>query len=123
MAIKKPAKSAKKSSQPMGASLSAFEFDDTAYDIDRLARNAVLKHPAVQKRIESMKQKLSKHVNGHGSGVTQMPEGEGKSKAPKGSTDTAMPRLAGPAQVVSTRMPRQDKAPKPKARKGSRTSY
>ena len=124
MATKKPSK---KSSSPMGAVFMDFERDGLDYDIDALARRAVLKHPAVQKRIDKMKDRLSKTANGHGkSGITAMRAEESAPKTPQvagtGAKATGSEKLKGPAQVVSTRMPRQDKAPRPK-RKGSKTSY
>ncbi|RPJ52442.1 MAG: hypothetical protein EHM21_00115 [Chloroflexi bacterium] len=123
MAAKKPSK---KSSSPMGAVFMDFERDGLDYDIDALARRAVLKHPAVQKRIDKMKDRLSKTANGHGkSGITAMRAEEAAPKTPKNGSGTPaeIPKLKGPAQAVSTRMPRQDKLPKPKRAKASKTSY
>jgi len=123
MATKKPAK---KSSSPAGAVFMDFERDGLDYDIDALARRAVLKHPAVQKRIEKMKTRLSKTANGHG-GITAMRAEEPVPKmdngAGTGSKANGSGKLKGPAQAVSTRMPRQDKLPKPKRAKASKTSY
>jgi hypothetical protein len=99
------------------------DHDPFDYDIDSLARRTVLKHPAVQKRIDKVKARLSKTVNGHSGGISAMRAEESvpaqEAGAPK---DTG--KLKGPAQVVSTRMPRQDKLPKPKSKvRGSKTSY
>ena len=121
MATKKAATPAKKSS-PMGAVFMDFEQGGLDYDIDALARRAVLKHPAVQKRIEKMKDKLSKTANGHG-GITAMRAEEAAPKNGGGAGTRAEGKLKGPGQTVSARMPRKGKLPKPKPRKASKTSY
>lgn len=126
MATKKPAK---KSSSPTGAVFMDLEHDPLDYDIKHLARQAVLKHPAVQKRLEKMEAKLHKTANGHSkSGITAMRAEEAAPKTTSGAGTSAQAngsgKLKGPAQVVSTRMPRQDKLPKPKPKaKGSRAAY
>ena len=99
------------------------DFDALEYDIGHLAERAVLKHPQVQKRIEKMKQKLSKTANGH-KGITAERAQEAEPKT-NGAGISAEAKLKGPGQVVRTRMPRQDKLPTPKVtkRKGSKTSY
>ena len=131
MATKKPAatsKAAKKSSPPSGAlfmDLGRGDHDPFDYDIDSLARRTVLKHPAVQKRIDKVKARLSKTVNGHSGGISAMRAEESVPAPETGGAPKDTGKLKGPAQVVSTRMPRQDKLPKPKSKsaKASKTSY
>lgn len=122
MAAKKPAK---KSSKPLGAVFMDFERDGLDYDIDSLARRAVLKHPQVQKRIDKMKERLSKTANGHKGITAERAQEDVPKMNGAGTSAKDLGKLKGPAQVVSARMPRQDKlpTPKPTKRKGSRASY
>jgi len=119
MPTKKPAK---KSSSSKDVSLApAMDFDPTDYHVKELARKTVLNHPAVQKRLAKVEARLTRTVNGHG-GMTAM-----RAEEPVPKTAGAAPKepkLKGPAQTVSARMPRQDKLPKPKPKtRGSKTSY